>query len=168
MTDILETGNAIGRPIRRKEDAKLLHGRTNWTDNIQLPGTVHMGLVRSPMAHARITKVDLSGALAMPGVVAAYDAASLGDLNANVLCVWPVTDDTVMPPFPALTGDKVRHVGDVVAVILATSASLAEDAIASVDVEYEPPARRRRHARCGDSRQRARARCRRQQHQLRL
>ncbi len=138
MTDILETGTAIGRPIRRKEDAKLLHGRTNWTDNIQLPGTVHMGLVRSPMAHARIAKVDLSAALAMPGVVGAYDAASLGDMNANVLCVWPVTDDTVMPPFPALTGDKVRHVGDVVAVVLATSATLAEDAIAAVEVEYEP------------------------------
>ena len=138
MTDTVDTTTAFGRPIRRKEDAKLLHGRTNWTDNIQLPGTVHMGLVRSPMAHARITKIDLAPALAMPGVVAAFDAASLGDLNANVLCVWPVTDDTVMPPFPALTGDKVRHVGDVVAVVLATSPSLAEDAIAAVDVEYEP------------------------------
>ena len=138
MTDILETGTAIGRPIRRKEDAKLLHGRTNWTDNIQLPGTLHMAFVRSPMAHARIARIDLSPALAMEGVVGAYDAASLGDLNANVLCVWPVTDDTVMPPFPALTGDKVRHVGDVVALVLATSAAAAEDAVAAVEVDYEP------------------------------
>ena len=138
MTEILDSTAAIGRPLRRKEDAKLLHGRTNWTDNIQLPGTLHMALVRSPMAHARITKVDLSGALAQPNVVAAYDAASLGDLNAGVPCVWPVTDDTVMPPFPALTGDKVRHVGDVVALVLATDAASAEDAIAHVDVEYEP------------------------------
>ena len=138
MTEILDSTAAIGRPLRRKEDAKLLHGRTNWTDNIQLPGTLHMALVRSPMAHARITRVDLSGALAQPNVVAAYDAASLGDLNAGVPCVWPVTDDTVMPPFPALTGDKVRHVGDVVALVLATDAASAEDAIAHVDVEYEP------------------------------
>ena len=138
MTEILESTAAIGRPLRRKEDAKLLHGRTNWTDNIQLPGTLHMALVRSPMAHARITKVDLSGALARPNVVAAYDAASLGDLNSVVPCVWPVTDDTVMPPFPALTGDKVRQVGDVVALVLATDAASAEDAIAYVDVEYEP------------------------------
>ncbi len=138
MTEMLESTAAIGRPLRRKEDAKLLHGRTNWTDNIQLPGTLHMALVRSPMAHARITKVDLSGALARPNVVAAFDAASLGDLNAGVPCVWPVTDDTVMPPFPALTGDKVRQVGDVVALVLATDAASAEDAIAYVDVEYEP------------------------------
>ena len=138
MTEILDTGNAIGRPIRRKEDAKLLHGRTNWTDNIQLPGTLHMGIVRSPMAHARITKVDLSAALAMPNVVAAFDAEALGDLNAGVPCVWPVTDDTLMPPFPALTGDKVRHVGDCIAVVLATDPASAEDAIAYVDVEYEP------------------------------
>ena len=138
MTEMLESTAAIGRPLRRKEDAKLLHGRTNWTDNIQLPGTLHMALVRSPMAHARITKVDLSGALDRPNVVAAYDAASLGDLNAGVPCVWPVTDDTVMPPFPALTGDKVRQVGDVVALVLATDAASAEDAIAYVDVEYEP------------------------------
>jgi carbon-monoxide dehydrogenase large subunit len=138
VTDILDTGNAIGRPIRRKEDAKLLHGRTNWTDNIQLPGTLHMGIVRSPMAHARITRVDLSGALAMPNVVAAFDAAALGDMNAVVPCVWPVTDNTVMPPFPALTGDKVRHVGDCIAVILATDPTSAEDAIAAVEVDYEP------------------------------
>ena len=138
MTEVLDTAGAIGRPIKRKEDAKLLHGRTNWTDNIQLPGTLHMALVRSPMAHARLTKVDVSGALAQPNVVAAYSAAELGDLNANVLCVWPVTDDTVMPPFPALATDKVRHVGDVVACVLATDAASAVDALDAVEVEYEP------------------------------
>jgi len=138
VTDILDTSSVIGRPLRRKEDAKLLHGRTNWTDNIQLPGTLHMAIVRSPMAHAKVTKVDVSGALARPNVIAAYNAAELGDLNSVVPCVWPVTDDTVMPPFPALTGDKVRHVGDCVAVVLATDAASAEDAIAYVDVEYEP------------------------------
>jgi len=138
VTEVLDTAGAIGRPIKRKEDAKLLHGRTNWTDNIQLPGTLHMALVRSPMAHARLTKVDVSGALAQPNVVAAYSAAELGDLNANVLCVWPVTDDTVMPPFPALATDKVRHVGDVVACVLATDAASAVDALDAVEVEYEP------------------------------
>jgi carbon-monoxide dehydrogenase large subunit len=89
------------------------------------------------MAHARITKVDVSGALKRPNVVAAFSAVDLGDLNAGVPCVWPVTDDTVMPPFPALTGDKVRHVGDCVAVVLATDAVSAEDALEAVDVEYE-------------------------------
>ena len=52
MTETVETSTPLGRPIKRKEDAKLLHGRTNWTDNIQLPGTLHMAILRSPFAHA--------------------------------------------------------------------------------------------------------------------
>ena len=76
MTDTLDTSSVIGRPLRRKEDAKLLHGRTNWTDNIQLPGTLHMAIVRSPMAHAKVTKVDVSEALKQPNVVAAYNGGS--------------------------------------------------------------------------------------------
>jgi len=138
VTETLATGTAFGRPIKRKEDANLLHGRTNWTDNIQLPGTLHMAILRSPMAHAQISNVDLSGALAMPNVVAAYSAAELGDLNGGVPCVWPVTDDIVMPPFPSLATDKVRHVGDCIAVVLATNAASAEDALASIDVDYAP------------------------------
>ncbi|MHB8796735.1 MAG: xanthine dehydrogenase family protein molybdopterin-binding subunit, partial [Candidatus Nanopelagicales bacterium] len=138
MTETIDTPTALGRPIRRKEDARLLHGRTNWTDNIRLPGTLHMAIVRSPMAHARIVKVDVSAALGRPNVVAAYGAAELGDLNAGVPCVWPVTDDIVMPAFPALAVDKVRHVGDCVAVVLATDPYSAADALDAVDVEYEP------------------------------
>ena len=138
MTETIATSTAFGRPIKRKEDANLLHGRTNWTDNIQLPGTLHMAILRSPMAHAQISNIDLSGALAMPNVVAAYSAAELGDLNGGVPCVWPVTDDIVMPPFPALATDKVRHVGDCIAVVLATNAASAEDALASIDVDYAP------------------------------
>jgi carbon-monoxide dehydrogenase large subunit len=138
VTETIATSTAFGRPIKRKEDANLLHGRTNWTDNIQLPGTLHMAILRSPMAHAQISNIDLSGALAMPNVVAAYSAAELGDLNGGVPCVWPVTDDIVMPPFPALATDKVRHVGDCIAVVLATNAASAEDALASIDVDYAP------------------------------
>ena len=83
MPNVTDTPTALGRPIRRKEDARLLHGQTNWTDNIQLPGTLHMAILRSPMAHARITKLDVSGALKMSNVVAAYGAAELGDLNGS-------------------------------------------------------------------------------------
>ena len=101
MTETVETSTPLGRPIKRKEDAKLLHGRTNWTDNIQLPGTLHMAILRSPFAHANITKLDVSGALQQPNVVAAYGADELGDLNGSVPCVWPVTDDIVMPDFPS-------------------------------------------------------------------
>ena len=138
MTEVLDTGTALGRPIKRKEDARLLHGVTNWTDNIQLPGTVHMAILRSPYGHARITRIDVSGALARPNVVAAYSAKELGDLNGSVPCVWPVTDDIVMPGFPALAIDKVRHAGDCVAVVLATDPYHAADALEAIEVDYEP------------------------------
>lgn len=137
MTAALDTDTALGKPIRRKEDAHLLHGQTNWTDNIQLPGTVHMAILRSPMAHAKITKLDVSGALKQPGVVAAYGAKELGELNGGVPCVWPVTDDIKMPAFPALAIDKVRQVGDCVAVVLATTVAAAVDALDAIEVSYE-------------------------------
>ena len=138
MTETVETSSPLGRPIKRKEDAKLLHGRTNWTDNIQLPGTLHMAILRSPLAHAKITKLDVAPALAQPNVVAAYGADELGDLNGSIPCVWPVTDDIVMPDFPSLAKGKVRQVGDCVAVVLATDPVHAADALEAIEVEYEP------------------------------
>jgi aerobic carbon-monoxide dehydrogenase large subunit len=137
VTETVERTAAIGRPLRRKEDARLLTGRTQWTDNIQVPGALHMALLRSPMAHARITELDVSPALARPNVVAAFTAADFGEANPKIPCVWPVTDDIVMPDFPAFAVDKVRHVGDVVAVVLATDASSAHDALDAIHVEYE-------------------------------
>ena len=137
VTTGVVTNPAIGQSVRRKEDARLLTGTTNWTDNIQLPGALHMVFVRSPHAHARITRVDLTAARSMPGVVAAYSAADLGEANPKIICVWPVTDDIVMPEFPALATDEVRHVGDCVAVVLATDRYLAADAAEAVEVDYE-------------------------------
>ncbi len=129
---------SVGTSLRRKEDARLVTGRTNWTDNIVLPGMLHMAVLRSPMAHARITRVDVSGALAREGVVAAYSGADLGDKNTGALCVWPVTDDMVMPPHLALALDKVRYVGDAVAVVIAENRYLAADALEAIEVDYEP------------------------------
>ena len=124
MTELADrptaTTRAIGQSIRRKEDDRLVTGATNWTDNIQLPGALHMAFVRSPHAHAKITRVDLTAARAMPGVVTAFDAAGLGDANPKVLCVWGVVEGTVMPDFPALASGEVRYAGDCVAVVLAT------------------------------------------------
>ncbi|HEY5881337.1 MAG TPA: xanthine dehydrogenase family protein molybdopterin-binding subunit [Nakamurella sp.] len=142
MTELADrptrTTSAIGQPIRRKEDARLLTGATNWTDNIQLPGALHMVFVRSPHAHARITRIDLTAALAMPGVVAAFDAAALGEANPKVLCVWGVVEGTVMPEFPALASGEVHYAGDCVAVVLATDRYLAADAAEAVEIDYQP------------------------------
>ena len=138
MTATTDTPTALGRPIKRKEDAKLLHGQTNWTDNIQLPGTVHMAILRSPYAHAKITKLDVSAAKKRANVVDVLGAEELGALNGSIPCVWPVTDDIVMPDFPALAKDTVRQVGDCVAVVLATDPTSAVDALEDIVVEYEP------------------------------
>ena len=130
-------GAAIGRSDRRKEDGRLLTGRTNWTDNIQLPGTLHMATLRSSVAHARITKIDTSAAVAAEGVFGVYTGADFPDLLGTT-CVWPVTDDIKTATMPAICSDKVNFAGDVVAIVLATEKYLAVDALDLIDVDYEP------------------------------
>jgi carbon-monoxide dehydrogenase large subunit len=105
---------------------------------LNIPGALHLALVRSPYAHARILSVDLSAALAMPGVVAAYSGADLMSLWAAPMpSAWPVTPDMKNPAhYPVATG-KVTYMGDGVACVLATSEAAARDAVEAVVVEYE-------------------------------
>jgi carbon-monoxide dehydrogenase large subunit len=129
----------IGQPVERKEDAKLLTGQSRYIDDITLPGMVWAALVRSPYAHARITRVDVSQAREAEGVVAALSGADLAeDWKATLPCVWLVTEDTKQPFHRPLATDKVRHQGDAVAVVVAESRALAKDAAELVDVDYEP------------------------------
>jgi carbon-monoxide dehydrogenase large subunit len=128
----------LGRARLRKEDARLVTGQTNWTDNVVLPGMLHMAFVRSPMAHARITSVDLSAARAMPGVFAAFAGADFADEQGSMPCVWPVTEDIVMPGYPPMAVDEVRYVGDIVACVIARDRYAAADAQAAVEVDYDP------------------------------
>jgi carbon-monoxide dehydrogenase large subunit len=128
----------LGKARLRKEDARLVTGQTNWTDNIVLPGMLHMAFVRSPYAHAKITSVDLSAARSMPGVIAAFSAADFGEEQGSLPCGWPVTEDIVMPPHPPMATDEVRYVGEAVAVVIARDRYIAADATALVDVSYEP------------------------------
>jgi len=126
----------IGQARLRKEDAKLLTGQTNWTDNIKLNGMLHMAFVRSPFAHAKITRVDVSGALQQQGVIAAFSGADLE--QASLPCAWPVTPDIVIPVHLPMAVDEVRYVGEAVAVVVARDRYAAADAVASVEVDYEP------------------------------
>ena len=128
----------LGKARRRKEDARLITGQTNWTDNITLPGMLHMAFVRSPHAHAKITSVDVSGALEVPGVVAAFCGADLAAEQGSLPCAWPVTPDIVIPAHPPMAVDEVRYVGEAVAAVIARDRYTAADALASVDVTYEP------------------------------
>jgi len=131
--------NVVGTRMLRREDPTLLTGESRFTDDLVIPGALHMAIVRSPFAHARIRSVDLSRAREMPGVVAAYAGADLADCWANPMpCAWPVTDDMVNPPHYPLAVDKVCYVGDGVAVVLAESNVVARDAIDTVEVDYEP------------------------------
>jgi carbon-monoxide dehydrogenase large subunit len=130
-------GGELGRGRRRKEDAKLLTGQTNWTDNITLPGLLHLAVLRSPMAHARIVSVDVSAALELPGVIAAYSGADLADVQGSLPCAWPVTPDMVHPDHHPLATDEVRHVGDGVAVVIARDRYAAADALEAIAVEYD-------------------------------
>src|SRR3990170_1410698 len=129
----------VGRAVLRKEDARLLTGQGIYVDNVSVPGMVHAVIVRSPYAHARIKKVDVSKALAAEGVVAAFTGEDLkSDWPGSLPCFWPVSEDIKMPPHWPLAMDKARYVGDGVAVVVAETRALAKDAAELVEVDYEP------------------------------
>src|SRR5712691_4012373 len=129
----------VGASVKRKEDASLLRGRGTFVDNLVLPGTVFMAVVRSPYPHARIKRVDLDAVRAAEGVVAAFSGDDLaGDWAGSMPCAWPVTEDIKMPPLYPLAAEEVRFQGDGVAVVIAESRALAIDAAGLVQVDYEP------------------------------
>ena len=132
----------LGTRAPRNEDPRLLTGRALFVDDLALPGTLEVAFVRSHYAHARLGAIDTAEARALPGVVAVYTAEDLGDYHRpGPLLVPP-------PPVPGmefqqrtqvpLAKGKVRHVGEPVAVVVAESRYLAEDAAERVYVDYEP------------------------------
>ncbi|MFI6538866.1 xanthine dehydrogenase family protein molybdopterin-binding subunit [Nonomuraea sp. NPDC050547] len=128
----------VGTARRRKEDTRLLTGRTQWTDNMQLPGMAYVAFLRSPMAHARITRVDVSAARGLPGVIAAYAGADFAQEQGSLPCAWPVSEDVVIPDHPPMALSEVRYVGEAVACVVATDRYKAADALDAIEVDYEP------------------------------
>src|SRR5690606_23551111 len=135
MTSVQE--RELGRARRRKEDARLITGRTRWTDNITPAGTLHLAILRSPVAHARITSIDTEEARRMSGVEAVITGRDVADEQGSLPCAWPITEDMKHPAAPALAVDTVRFAGEAVAVVAARSAAEARDALDAIDVEYE-------------------------------
>jgi carbon-monoxide dehydrogenase large subunit len=127
----------VGNARRRKEDAHLLTGRTTWTDNMTLPGMLHLAILRSPMAHAKITRIDASEAKSRPGVIAVFTGQDFAETQGDIPCAWPVTADMVNPGHPSLAVTQVNHVGEAVAVIVARDKAAAQDALEAVDIDYE-------------------------------
>ncbi len=128
----------LGKARLRKEDARLVTGQTNWTDNITLPGMMHMAFLRSPHAHARITSVDVSAAKQLSGVIAAFSGTDFADEQGSLPCAWPVTKDIVIPAHPPMAVDEVRYVGEAVAVVIARTRYEAADAVEAIEIDYEP------------------------------
>src|SRR3954453_17308706 len=127
----------IGKDRRRKEDQRLITGRTRWTDNLTLPGMLHLAMVRSPFAHATIKSIDVSAANAMTNVVDVLTGKDFGDELGVCINAWPITPDQVAPTHSPMPADRVAFAGGIGAVVVARSAAVARDAAELVDVEYE-------------------------------
>jgi aerobic carbon-monoxide dehydrogenase large subunit len=128
----------IGKSRLRKEDARLITGRTRWTDNLTVPGLLHIAILRSPMAHAKITALDTSAAKKMPGVIGVFTGKDVDPESAiGMPCAWPITPDMKSPRRPMLADATVNFAGEGVAAVVARSATEARDALEAIEVDYE-------------------------------
>ncbi len=129
----------IGKSVKRIEDKRFITGKGRYTDDIVLPGMTYAYILRSPYAHARIRSIDYSAAEAMQGVVTIMTGEEVG--HYGVPCGWQVNfkngDIMKEPPHPLLVKDKVRHVGDAVAMVVAETRELAQDAAEAIIIDYE-------------------------------
>ncbi|MGC2411303.1 MAG: xanthine dehydrogenase family protein molybdopterin-binding subunit [Stellaceae bacterium] len=132
---------AIGTPVRRREDYRFLTGQGTYTDDINRPGQLHAYILRSPHANARLGAIDTKEAASSPGVVAIFTGADMAaDGIGGLPCGWLINskDGSPMkePPHPVLAVERVRHVGDPVAVVIAESLAEARDAAEKITVAY--------------------------------
>jgi carbon-monoxide dehydrogenase large subunit len=135
--------DGIGAAVRRKEDVRFLTGRGTYTDDINRYGQTHAYIVRSSQPHAAIKRIDTSKALAAPGVVAVFTGADMAaDGVGGLPCGWLIKnkDGSPMkePAHPPLVVDRVRHVGDHIAVVIAETKAQAKDAAELVEIDFEP------------------------------
>jgi aerobic carbon-monoxide dehydrogenase large subunit len=137
LEDAPPVAKEIGRDRRRKEDQRLITGRTRWTDNLSVPGMLHMAMVRSPHAHAKILGIDKSAANAATNIYDVFTGEDLADTQGVMINAWPITPDQKAPTHPPMAVDRVTFAGEVVAVVIARSAAEARDAAELVDVDYE-------------------------------
>ena len=131
---------SIGTPMKRKEDPRMVTGRGRYTEDINIPGTLHAAIVRSPEAHAAITSIDVSAAKERQGVVAVFTGEDLAeDFAAGLAMVWaPPGVEMRTPDHWPLKRGQVKHVGDPVAVVVAVTRGQAYDGAEDVIVEYDP------------------------------
>jgi aerobic carbon-monoxide dehydrogenase large subunit len=131
-------GNYKGKSIKRVEDPRFIQGKGRYVANLAIPGMVHVAIKRSPYAHATINSIDTSAATALPGVVAVYTGQDLADAGVGGLPCGFTPPGIKTPAHPAVAVDRVRHVGDGVAVVVAENAYIAHDAVDLIEVDYTP------------------------------
>ncbi len=133
-------GNFIGKSVKRREDTRFLKGAGKYTDDIKLPKMTQSAFVRSPYAHAKVLSINTLEAEKAEGVVAIFTAKD-GCGQYGVPCGWQVNfkngDIMREPVHPLLAKDKIRHLGEAVAIVIAESLELARDAVDLVEVDYE-------------------------------
>ena len=129
----------FGSSIKRVEDPRFITGRGRYTANFVRPGMTHMAVTRSPFAHALITSIDTSAAASMPGVLGVFTGADMTAAGfGGIPCAWVVPDsNTKTPEHPPIAIDKVRYVGDAVAIVIAETDHQAHDAAIAVAVDYD-------------------------------
>ncbi len=127
----------VGESVTRVEDRRILTGRGRYIDDVKLPGMLHAAFLRSPFAHARITELEIGEAQKLPGVVAVLTGADIeaATVPIQVMAQFP---DFKSPAYLAMATDRVRFVGDLVAIVVAESRYVAEDALELINVEYDP------------------------------
>ena len=129
----------FGASIKRRDDPQLITGKATYTDDVKLHGLAYAAFVRSPHAHARITSVDTSKARSQPGVAAIYTGKDVADKLNPLPCAWLIPNsDLKVPPRPVMASDRVRYVGEAVAVVVADSRYAARDAAEAIEVSYDP------------------------------
>ena len=126
----------IGQPLRRHEDFKFLAGKGRYVDDIRLPGMLHMAVLRSPHAHANIRNVDLSAAEIAPGVRLVLSGKALAGKIGPIVPNW-ILPGSKVPFRPVVATDRVRFVGECVALVVAETLAEAYDAVGLIDVDYE-------------------------------
>lgn len=126
----------VGQPLRRREDFKFITGKGRYTDDMKAPGMLHMAVLRSPHAHAVIKHIDLSAAQASPGVRLVLSGADLAGKIGSIVPNW-IIPGTKVPDRPVVAIDRVRFVGECVALVVAETQTMAHDAIGLIDVNYE-------------------------------
>src|ERR671923_895850 len=135
MTTEHASNGLIGAAIRRVEDPVLITGKGCYADDVELPGTLHMAFLRSPYPHAKITSINTAAAQALPGVVAVLTGADLSERLS--VPAAPMVPGMKIPPHPLLARGAVHAAGVPVAVAVAESRALAQDAANAIEVEYE-------------------------------